>query len=355
MASYHYNRIPVQSSRGHSMVAAAAYRAAERLQDEKLHDPHDYTRKKGVIDAAILAPERAPRWVKDREELWNRAERVEFAKRKDAQLGWNAKMALPAEMTDEQRKALVVDFLTREFVFKGHVVDYAIHEPDRRGDQRNYHCHFLATRRHLTDDGFGELIKPVDQDQWKKVRSGQDIRIERKLWADYTNKHLQRAGIKARVDHRSFKDRGIEREPMQRMPVQEYRRYRQLCQRRDQLEARIISLEEERMRRQARDRGKGDMQSEQSEANRRFKRSTDLLRPGGPGKQDGPKESAQQIDKASRYLGELRRELQGRGTPELGSGAAKFPRRRPKGQVGETLAKGSEAGHAVEAGRRTCV
>ena len=83
MAIYHFSAKVIQRSAGRSVVAAAAYRAAEALYDERLERDHDYTAKAGVVHSEILLPEGAPgRWqvAEDasaeerraaRERLWN--------------------------------------------------------------------------------------------------------------------------------------------------------------------------------------------------------------------------------------------------------------------------------------------
>jgi MobA/MobL family len=52
-------------------------------------------------------------------------------------------MALPHELTDEQRLALVCAFVRDEFVALGMVADFAIHAPapEKVDDPRNFHAH----------------------------------------------------------------------------------------------------------------------------------------------------------------------------------------------------------------------
>ena len=65
--------------------------------------------KSDIYGSEILMPENAPERLGDRVTLWNEVERVE--KRKDAQLSREVMVALPAELTHEQKQAL-----TREYV-----------------------------------------------------------------------------------------------------------------------------------------------------------------------------------------------------------------------------------------------
>ena len=185
------------------MTAAAAYRSAERILDERTAMLHDYTRRGGVEHTEVMAPHDAPSWVQDRAALWNAVEQAE--KRKDAQLAREIQLSLPHELTPEERRELARSFVQQSFVDRGMVADLAIHGPDRQGDQRNHHAHVLLTMRDIVDDGFG-----------KKNRGWNDrelIEEWRQEWAMEQNRALEQAGHDIRVDHRSLADQGIDREP----------------------------------------------------------------------------------------------------------------------------------------------
>lgn len=200
MASFHLSAEPIQRSKGFSAVAAAAYRAGDELHDERTGETHDYRRKRGVFASAILAPDNAPEWVQDREELWNKAELAE--KRKDAQPAREVRLALPAELTDEQRADLAFDFCRDVFVSQGMIADISIHRPDRDGDDRNHHAHVLLTMRELD----GGTFSANKQREWNSKELLADWREQ---WADYQNRALEKYGHDARVDHRSLAEQGI--------------------------------------------------------------------------------------------------------------------------------------------------
>ena len=204
MASYHLSATPVQRSKGHSVVAAAAYRAGDELRDERTGQTHDYSRKRGVIEAAIIAPDNAPAWAHDRQELWNHAEAAE--RQHNGQPAREIRVALPHELTDEQRAELVFDFCRDAFVKNGMIADICIHRPDRHGDDRNEHAHILLTMRKLDGEKFA--IRKEREWNSKEALSGW-----REQWAEYQNRALEKAGFDIRVDHRSYADKGIEREP----------------------------------------------------------------------------------------------------------------------------------------------
>jgi len=109
MAIYHFSGTVISRSQGRSAVACAAYRAAERLHDERYDKTHDYSRKEDVAYTEILLPEGAPAWMQDRQTLWNAVESCE--KRKDAQLAREFNFALPRELNLEQNIALAREFV----------------------------------------------------------------------------------------------------------------------------------------------------------------------------------------------------------------------------------------------------
>lgn len=82
VAIYHFSAKVIGRASGRSAVAAAAYRAAERLHDERFGRDHDFTAKAGVVHREVMLPEGAPAAWSDRATLWNAVEIAE--KRKDA-------------------------------------------------------------------------------------------------------------------------------------------------------------------------------------------------------------------------------------------------------------------------------
>ncbi|HBD3591247.1 TPA: Ti-type conjugative transfer relaxase TraA [Escherichia coli] len=200
---------------GHSAVAAAAYRSASKLVDERTGEVCDFTRKGGVISAEIVTPEGVP--VPARSDLWNAAEAAE--KRKDSRVAREWLAALPHELDDTDRKALAHEMAQAIADRYGVAVDVCIHAPDQEGDERNYHVHMLATTRVIEQDGsLGKkaVIELANKDRKKAGIEGTsqgDITELRAQWADLANRSLERAGVTARIDHRSYVDQGIELTP----------------------------------------------------------------------------------------------------------------------------------------------
>jgi hypothetical protein len=176
-----------------SAVACAAYRAGEKIRDERIGQEFDYTRKGGVEESMILAPEGSPEWVKDRGQLWNQVEAAEI--RKDAQLAREMDIALPFELTGEQRRDLIKSFVQEQFVQKGMVADVSIHQG--LGEfAPNPHAHVMLTMREIHEEGFG-----------KKVREWNDRALLggwREQWEKAANRELENAGHEARIDHRTL-------------------------------------------------------------------------------------------------------------------------------------------------------
>lgn len=210
MSIFHLTVRSVSRASGRSAVAAAAYRAGERLVNARDGRVHDYTGKP-VIDAFIMAPGGAPAWASDRGHLWNAVEATE--KRKDAKVAREYELALPAELSAKARRSLTVGFAELLVDRYGVTVDVALHPPDAEGDQRNHHAHLLTTTRTMTPDGLGPKTRQLD------VSSTASIEVEtlRASWATMVNQALAKAQIPERVDHRSFERQGKSFEPTVKM------------------------------------------------------------------------------------------------------------------------------------------
>ena len=100
MAIYHCSIKVISRGKGKSAVAAAAYRAGEKITNQFDGMTHDYTHKGGVVHTEILLPDHAPAAFSDRAVLWNEVEKIEKAK--NAQLAREIEIALPRELTREQ-------------------------------------------------------------------------------------------------------------------------------------------------------------------------------------------------------------------------------------------------------------
>lgn len=210
MAIYHLAVKSVSRSTGRSAVAAVAYRAGVALENERDGLVHDYTRRGGVEDAFIVAPEGAE-WAQDRSALWNAAEAAE--KRKDAKVAREYELGLPAELDASQRRDLVRAFAEDIRDRYGVAVDAAIHAPHDYGDDRNHHAHVMTTTREVGPAGLGAKTRQLD------VRTTASVEVEaiRERWAGMVNDALEHAQVAERVDHRSYERQGLDIEPTVKM------------------------------------------------------------------------------------------------------------------------------------------
>lgn len=188
-----------------SVVASAAYRSGEALFDMQVEKTYDYSHKDEVVYTAIMAPDDAPPWARDRMLLWNGVEK--FEKRKDAQLARDLVAALPRELNTQQQIALVRDYVQEHFVSQNMVADIAIHDKESASDGgRQPHVHILLTMRAISAEGFAAKKNR----NWNKKER---LQAWRQGWADTTNLHLELAGREERLDLRSYKVRGIDKIP----------------------------------------------------------------------------------------------------------------------------------------------
>ena len=187
---YHCTAKPVSFGKGQSAVHTAAYNAREQLHQEREdRTTRDYSRHDGaILFKGIFAPEGAPEWTQDREELWNRAEAAERQK-VNGQPARNVIVGLPHELNQQQREWLVKDFAREAFARKGMIADVAMHAPDAKGDERNYHAHILLTMRNLDGDDFAKTKK-----QCRHWNSKEQLAEWREQWAERGAKALHRAG-----------------------------------------------------------------------------------------------------------------------------------------------------------------
>ena len=215
-------------------MAAAAYRAGEKLHSEYYGEDSDYTRKGGVICSEILLPPHAPPEYADRETLWNAVEKAERGKK--AQLAYSFDIALQNEFSMQENIALARQFLLENFVSRGMVVDFAVHQPDwENGSIPNPHFHVLCPIRPIEQNGKWGLkqrrVYELDEDG-NRIRdadgnyifnavpttdwgSPETLEYWRQAWAEMCNAKFAEKGLDCRIDHRSFTRQGVDQIPTQ--------------------------------------------------------------------------------------------------------------------------------------------
>ena len=215
-------------------MAAAAYRAGEKLHSTYYGEDSDYTRKGGVICSEILLPSHAPSEYADRETLWNAVEKAERGKK--AQLAYSFDIALQNEFSMQENIDLARQFLLDNFVNWGMVADFAVHQPDKEdGGISNPHFHVMCPIRPIEPDGrwgnkqrreyvldeHGERVldeagnyvfNAVPTTDWGKPET---LEAWRQSWAELCNAMFAEKNLDCRIDHRSFARQGVDQIPTQ--------------------------------------------------------------------------------------------------------------------------------------------
>jgi ATP-dependent exoDNAse (exonuclease V) alpha subunit len=221
LATYFLNLKNFGRAAGSNAVSLAAYRAGERIHDERGGRTYDHSARRDVLHKEIFVPEQFAandmRWAKDRANLWNLAEAAES--RPDARVAREYLVALPFELSPEKRVDLARDF-SKELVERYRfAVDLAVHKPrDFPGsDPRNFHAHLLATTREVTTAGLSAKTALEWSDTRRREaglgRAVGELVHVRQRWAETANEFLRQAHLEARIDHRTLKAQGIDREP----------------------------------------------------------------------------------------------------------------------------------------------
>ena len=223
----HFKITIVKRSQGQSAVAGAAYQSGERLFSEYDQKTKFYNKKKELVHAEIMLPSHAPPGYADRATLWNAVEAVE--NQWNSQLARRIVLAFPVEVPKEQYLKMIREFCQEQFVSKGMIADFAIHD---KGDG-NPHAHILLTLRAMDEHGkwLPKARKVYDLDEngeriqlpsgnWKCHKENtvdwndqKYAEIWRHSWETITNRYLEAAGRPERVDLRSFERQGIQQIP----------------------------------------------------------------------------------------------------------------------------------------------
>ena len=229
MANFHINIKSVKRSAGQKATAAAAYRAGERIRDERTGKLHNHLHRKDVAHTEIFLPSRLRgvpmEWARDRASLWNAAELAE--KRSNSRVAREFQVALPSELPPGRRLELARGFAKEISDRYGVAVDLAVHDPKEGGDPRHFHAHLLATTREVTPTGLGAKagldMHAVQRATQKLSDHSEEYTAVRERWAAHMNEAFREANLELRVDHRTLAAQGIDRQPMVYVPMEFYR------------------------------------------------------------------------------------------------------------------------------------
>jgi len=196
MALYRLEMQNVSRSDGVSSVAKAAYRHRSVMIDHRTGEIHGEKSldRDDLVYAEILRPKNIPDCLHvPSEVLWNIVEKKET--RSNSRTAKEFKITLPHELSNEQNIALMKDFLLNNFVDKGIICDFVLHNDK---DNKNPHAHVMITTREITPLGFGKKVRSWDEEK--------TLQEWRKQWSKVQNKHLKNAGLKSRVSHRTLEE-----------------------------------------------------------------------------------------------------------------------------------------------------
>ena len=270
IAIYHLEAKVITRGTGRSAVAAAAYMSCSRIYNNYDGVTHNYTRKRGLIYEQIFLPEHAPKEWSDRSILWNAVEEAE--KTKDSRLSRELVIALPVEFDLSVWERMLQEYIKCNFVNRGMCADLCIHDTDGH----NPHAHIMLTVRPLNKDGTWQRktekeylcirggeergftsaeYKVVQKDGWEKqylykigkkkeylppsqaeglervnkypkstkygrqnpiskAWNSEETLLEwRERWATLVNSYFRELEIDETIDHRSFRARGIKKQP----------------------------------------------------------------------------------------------------------------------------------------------
>lgn len=201
-------------------VDVLAYRAGTKLYDQRTGETFDY-RKKPVQHVELLLPHNAPAWAREIQGLMKGdrqkgvqvfSDIIEAAeKRVDARIWRDFELSLHRELTQEQNMALAREFVQEQLCQLGITAQLNFHfDKNKKTGSDNPHCHVVILTRRLEENGLA-LKK-------ERAWNQKELLLElREQWAQYSNFHLKLNGYDTRIDHRSYKERGIDILPQPKM------------------------------------------------------------------------------------------------------------------------------------------
>ena len=234
MAIYHCHVKTVSRSSGGSAVAGAAYRSGTKIRDERTDTIHDYGRKSDVGHSMLIG------WDGSRSELWNCAEKTDT--RKNATTAREYEVAIPHELSAQERIALAEQYSTWIYERHGVAVDLNIHDLD--GDKP--HAHILTTTRESRGDSLGDKVAREWSDTRRKKNGlpgrKQDLLEAREKWSELANQYL---AVDNRIDHRSYVDQGIDKIPQVKLGKSTFHLHKRTGKQNERYERWLDSISEQ--------------------------------------------------------------------------------------------------------------
>ena len=217
-------------ARAHAQYIAREGKYRERERSASAHT--DYLTREGRYTHRAQELEQTwsgnlPAWAQSAKDFWDAADLYERA---NGRVYTEVVIALPRELSKEERREVVNEFIDKEI---GDRFPYtaAIHNPKALdgGEQPHVHVMFSLREQDGIERSKEQFFKRAnDRDpakggakksrEWSKDDPSNDrVNELRARWETLANQALKRAGREERIDRRSLKDQGIEREPEPKM------------------------------------------------------------------------------------------------------------------------------------------
>ena len=138
---------------------------------------------------------------------------LEEGYRANAKVQYRIIWSLPHDLDADQRREMVAAFCERTFGRLGLPYVAAIHEPDDKGDQRNYHAHICFSTRPCERTAPSEWV--IAQEKVNGLTDPAGLKLMRALAAAHMNIICAKAGKRVRFTHQTYEERGIDAERLE--------------------------------------------------------------------------------------------------------------------------------------------
>jgi len=211
-------------------IGQAARIFALNAEDKLRGVSYPFAKNKKPDHTKMCMPSTAPKWLqifrdnndiigfwetleKEEDEYlenrWRRKTKEEiFLKKEKAVVYFREILGLPKEMSQETGLVFIDEFVRTVYVERGIYVQYAVYF-----DPENSHVRLMGSIRSINQ----QAVSTRHKDFGSSFFQQRDLLLyARKTYADLGNKYLQKEGHEPRLDHRSYKEQGIEKAPQKR-------------------------------------------------------------------------------------------------------------------------------------------
>lgn len=205
MAMFHVEVSPISRGRGMSIAQRLSYVSGTSLVD--CFTGKTYSKERDDVRfCQIYQPSPAPEKFYELQALADALDRAET--RKDSRTGRELVCSLPNELHIEDWVEIVEQFIDEDVLCHRLCAVAAIHSGRNAENpqKNNPHAHLIISTRAVSADGFSG---------WKdRQRDKLEYLVRcREQWAHLQNLAFERNGLEIRLDHRSYREQGIDREP----------------------------------------------------------------------------------------------------------------------------------------------